>query len=672
MNLQARPLAVAAALTIAFVSQSQAATQPLAARGAIAQPSAAGIALQCEQSILAVRAQIKGLENLPLANTNAKTMLGGWNRLEILMQDASGPMELLSETNPDEAVRKAAEACDLKLSALPNEYLQSTALYERVKAVKAQNPVDVSARQDILEDFEARGVALPGAQRDRAKAIFERLDKIGQDFSRNTRDVTQKLAFTDADLKGIPPDALKGRARDEQGRWLFGMDYPENDAIMENVEVESTRQAYWMAFNQRGGKENLALLAEATTLRRELANLMGVDNFADWAIKRKMAGSAKQVLQFLATVQGRVEALEKKEIAELQQEKAAFSGKPEAELKRWDVAFYQQRLKKSRYSVDPQAVRAQFPTGPTIDWLLKVSSTLYGVQFKENPSLKTWHADVRGFDVFDAKSGAYLSSFYLDLFPREGKYKHAAAFSVQRGSVATGRTPVSVLVTNFSREGFDQNELETLFHEFGHVLHGVLSKARYVFQSGTAVKRDFVEAPSQMYEEWARRPESLALFAQVCPACKPVDPELIKRMNASRSFGQGIRYARQRVYAAWDMSLHGATPVDPMAAWREIEVASPLGHVEGSMLPASFGHVIRGYSAGYYGYMWSEVLALDMLSRYGNNVMDREVGARYRKMILERGGEKHPAQLVQDFLGRKPSPDAFFMEITGQRSAAAK
>ncbi len=600
---------------------------------------------------------------------NAKAVLGGWNQMEILLQNLDGTMELLAETSPDAAVRKAAEACNLKIAALPNQYLQSTALYARVKAVKPKDPVDAAARDYILDAFEERGVALDVPRRERAKVIFERLDKVAQDFSRNTREVTQKLAFSDADLKGVPPDALKGRAKDGEGRWIFGMDYPEHDAIMNNVEVESTRKAYWLAFNQRGGKQNLELLNEAATLRRELAGLMGVDNFADWTIKRKMAGDAKQVNQFLADVQGRVELLEKKELAELSAEKGTFIGQADAKVQRWYLLFYQQRLKKSRYSVDQEVVRAQFPVKPTTDWLLKVSSTLYGVEFRENKHLKTWQEDVRGFDVFDPKSGKYMSSFYLDLFPRDGKYKHAAAFPVRRGSLATGRTPVSVLVTNFSRDGFNQLELETLFHEFGHIMHGVLSKARYVFQSGTGVKRDFVEAPSQMYEEWSRRPESLALFGQVCPTCKPIDLQLMERLNAARAFGQGIHYSRQGLLARWDMALHGAKPVDAMAQWIAMESKTPLGHVAGSMGIASFGHVLQGYSAGYYGYMWSEVLALDMLSPFGDNVMDVKVGARYRKMILERGSEAHPAQLVQAFLGRKPTPEAFFKEINGQRKA---
>jgi len=509
-------------------------------------------------------------------------------------------------------------------------------------------------------------VSLPAAKRKRATVIFERLDKLSQDFARNIRDATTKLAFSEAALQGVQASVLASRAKDEQGNYLFGLDYPEFDAIMNNVEVESTRKAFWTAFQQRGGQANLALLQEAVTLRLELAHLMGSASFADWSLKHKMAGTAQAVTRFLAEVQGRVEDLERKELGELRVEKAAFTSDKDAVLKRWDVPFYQQRLKKSRYSVDQNVVRAQFPTDPSIAWMMRVTSTLYGVQFKENKTLPVWQADVRAYDVFDNTDGRYLSSFYLDLFPRDGKYKHAAAFPVYGVSTLAGRTPVSVLVTNFNRDGFDQQELETLFHEFGHVMHGVLSRTRYVLNAGTAVKRDFVEAPSQMYEEWSRRPEALALFAQVCPACKPIDPQLIERMNASRAFGKGILYARQRLYAAYDMALHTPKPADPMQTWVELESKTPLGYEAGTMVPAAFGHVMGGYQAGYYGYMWSEVLALDMRSAFGTNAMDTAVGARYRKLILERGGEQAPSELVEAFLQRKPSPDAFFKEISGQ------
>lgn len=651
-----------AAMTALLIAPAMAAPQ-----GAINQPGAKQIPKLCDQSIAQARSRIGKLKAVPLDKVSAQTVLHAWNALDRGLQDIGGPIGLLSETSPDPEVRKAAEACDLKLSALPNEYLQSEALFQRVKALQVSDPIDVMARQSILDDFEERGVSLPAAKRERAKVIFERLDKLSQDFSRNVRDATTKLAFSEADLQGVPSAALTKRARDDKGNYLFGLDYPEFDAIMNNAVVEGTRKAFWTAFQQRGGQTNLELLKEAVQLRLELAQLMGATNFADWAIQRKMAGSAQAVNRFLDDVQGRVEALERKELEELRVEKVALTGDKDVVLQRWDVPFYQQRLKKARYSVDQREVRAQFPTDPTIAWMMEVTSTLYGVQFKPNKALPVWQADVRGYDVFDSKSGQYLSSFYLDLFPRDGKYKHAAAFPVRGVSTLAGRTPVSVLVTNFNREGFDQNELETLFHEFGHIMHGVLSKTRYVLNAGTGVKRDFVEAPSQMYEEWSRRPESLALFAKVCPTCKPIDPQLISRMNASRAFGKGLFYARQRLYAAWDMALHTPTLVDPMQTWADLEGKTPLGHVTGTLTPAAFGHVMGGYQAGYYGYMWSEVLALDMRSAFGANVMDSAQGARYRQLILENGGQRAPAELVEAFLQRKPSPDAFFKELSGQQ-----
>jgi len=225
-------------------------------------------------------------------------------------------------------------------------------------------------------------------------------------------------------------------------------------------------------------------------------------------------------------------------------------------------------------------------------------------------------------------------------------------------------------VTNFSRDGFSQDELETLFHEFGHVMHGALSQTRYSLNAGTTVKRDFVEAPSQMYEEWVRRPEAFGWFNQVCPSCKPIDLGLIDRLNQARRFGQGARYARQRLFAAYDMALSSATPGDPLQVWREMENATPLGHFEGTQFPGTFGHIVGGYAAGYYGYMWSEVLAQDMLSAFGDNVMNPATGMRYRKTVLEQGGQADPNHLVSGFLGRKPNSLAFFRHIGGQPELA--
>lgn len=646
----------------AFMFQAAGAAQP----GLIDQPSAAQIPGLCAKTIKEAKARIEKLKALPLTQANAKTVLTQWNQLDIILQDTWGPIGLLKETSPRADVRKSAEACDLELSALPNAYLQSEALYQRVLAVKPDDAIDAAARQSILDDFTERGVSLAGPARARVKAIFDRLDQLGLDYNRNTRDAATKLAFPEAALQGVPANALKGRTRDAQGNYVFGLDYPELDAIMQFAEVEATRKAFSEAFGRIGGQANLDILKEAVGLRLELARLFGDSSFADWNIKRRMAGSAAEVRRFLTEVYGRVETLERTELEELRQQKAMLTGAANAQLHSWDTAFYTQRLKKARYSVDQNDVRAQFPTEPTVAWMMKVTSELYGVTFKPKKGIKVWHPEVRGYDVFDTASGKYMSSFYLDMFPRDGKYKHAAAFPVRGVSLEVGRTPVAVLVTNFSKEGFDQEELDTLFHEFGHIMHMVLSKTRYV-GAAAGVKWDFVEAPSQMYEAWSRRPETLALFAQGCPSCKPIDTQLIARMNEARKFGVGRRYATQWRYASFDIGIHDTTAADPLQTWIDIANKSPLGYTPGNLFPANFGHMMGGYQAGYYGYMWSEVLAMDMRSAFGNNFMDKALGARYRTLILQSGGERPAMELVSEFLGRKPNADAFFREITGQK-----
>lgn len=637
--------------------------------GQIWLPDAAEIRAKCDQSLAAAKREISQLERLPLPRVSKDNVLLAWNRFDINLQNMGNPIYLLSEVSPLPAVRKAAEECVLKLSSFENELYQRPGLYERLKALKLDDPIDITTVQTLLEQFEDSGVNLPKDQRIKARKISDRLDKLRQDFARNLRDNKTKLTFTEKELKGVPANFLVQNKPDEQGHYLIGFDYPEIDAVMSYVESAAVRQRYYYDLTRRGTEQNLEILREVVQLRKELSGLHGYPSYAHWSLRRKMVETPETVYSFLDEVTSKVASVEEKELEMLANAKSLHTGSRNSSLKRWDLSFYQQRLKKARYDVDPQIVRAQFPTEATVAWLLNVTSRLYGVEFRPNPKLPVWHPDVQGYDVFEPADKKYLASFYLDLFPRDGKYKHAAAFGIRGVSTQAGRTPISVLVTNFNRQGLDQNELETLFHEFGHVMHNVLSRTRYVMNAGTGVKRDFVEAPSQMYEEWARRPESLRLFNETCPDCKPIDLKLIERMEAARQFGQGIKYARQRLFAAYDMALASEKPGEPMQVWIEMESKTPLGHIPGSQFPGTFGHIVGGYAAGYYGYMWSEVLALDMLSTFGGNVMDTKNGQRYRRIVLENGGQVPPMQLVENLLGRKPSPEAFFKEITGKRAA---
>jgi len=268
--------------------------------------------------------------------------------------------------------------------------------------------------------------------------------------------------------------------------------------------------------------------------------------------------------------------------------------------------------------------------------------------------------------LIDGGTGKFLSGIYLDLFPREGKYSHAAAFGVRSASLLAKRTPISVLVANFDSKGLNHRELETLLHEFGHILHGVLSRTRYASHGGTNVERDFVEAPSQMYEEWGNRMESLSLLREHCSSCPEIDESLVSRIRAARKFGSGIDYGRQHLYAAFDMALSSAEPGECLEVWKKMERASPMGHIEGTSFPGTFEHIASGYAAGYYGYMWAKVIALDLIAAFGPDLMNTSAGRRFRDLILSRGSELPARDLVEEFLGRPVSSEAFFQEIRGE------
>ena len=656
-----RRLIVAVAACAAAAAWAKSPPRPL-----VPLLDAAAVTRNCDAALAQARKSVVAMEARP---GGGRGIFDEWNRLQIGMEDAINPIYLLGEVHPDKAVRDAAEPCLQKYTALTTELFQNEKLFRRVSVAKASGTIQAKLRRDLMDGFEDSGVALPPDKRKRAKEIFDKLEELRQAYDRNVRDDPTRVTFTPAEMEGMPEAYLKAHegSKDKDGNYVLTLKYPSYVPFLQNAKQEPARKKYYLAKLSEGGAKNLDVLNEIFTLRKELAGLYGLPSFAHYALRRKMVGTPEVVEKFLGDVKAAVIDLEKKEVEELRAEKARDSAKPAAEVRieRWDVSYYQEKLKRERFSIDQEKLRKYFPTGKAIDYTLLVSQTLYGVKFRE-AKVPAWHPDVRYFDVLDAKTGAFVSGFYLDLYPREGKYNHAAAFPVRGASRRALRTPVSVLVTNFNREGLDHDELETLMHEFGHVLHGVLSKADYNPQAGTSVKRDFVEAPSQMFEEWARREQPLALFKKVCAECPQLTHDEIARLESARRYGQGIRYSRQWLYATFDMAL-STDPKPPLAVWKNLEAATPLGHVEGTMFPASFSHIAANYAAGYYGYMWSEVIALDMLSAFKADMLDPKVGARYRDAILSQGGQDEEMNMVRRFLGRDPSNEAFFAEITGKR-----
>lgn len=655
-----------AAILLAALAGSVAAATP--ARPQIPVFDAATITARCDSELAAVRRMQKAME----AKKGAGTIFAELNALSIRYADFTYPVYLLQNVAADKATRDAAQACLEKLLPFETELYQSVALYERVRALKPKDGIETVYQKDLFEKFEDGGATLAPDKRKRAKAILDELEKLGLAFQKNINEDGTTVTITPAEAAGMSEAWLKARKRDDQGNLVLGMDYPTIVPFLEQATNADARKRVWMAKNREGGEKNLQILEQALALRFELAQLHGAPDFATYALKRRMAQTPAAVYDFLGKVKTAAGPLQEKEFAELRAEKAKLDGTPAADtrLNRWDISFLKERVRKSRYSVDQEALRAYFPTEASVQFAMELARQLYGVEFVAR-DVPVWHKDVRYYDVYDrlpdGKRGAFVGGIYLDLFPRDGKYNHAAAFPVRGVSTLVGRTPVSVLVANLNEKGLNHEELETLLHEYGHVLHGVLSKTRYVDQSGTSVKRDFVEAPSQMFEEWARREQPLALFAQICPTCPRLSRQQIDQLEAARKFGLGNFFARQGEYALYDMKLHTGRPGAPMPPWIAIENAGPLGYVEGSLFPAGFGHLLSGYAAGYYGYMWSQVLALDMLSAFDGKLMNPAVGQRYRQSILASGGQRPPQALVEAFLGRQPSSDAFYAEINGTR-----
>ena len=629
--------------------------------------SAAEVNARCDAGIAAAQKSIGAFAAMKANSASAATALRRWDGLTIEIEQFAGPMDITSQVAVDSAVRDAADACNVRVANLTNALFQNAGAYRQIHRIGKATGADAELQQVLTEGFEDAGVALPEGKRQRAKEILDRIALLSVEFQKNTREVHAPIAFTRAEMEGVPQSYLDRHKPDADGRYSLTMDYPDFFPFMENAVSGEARQRYFVAFNNVGGDQNLAIMAEADTLRKELAGLFGKPSYADYALQRHMAGTPENVWHFLDEVKDKVSEVEHAELEVLREAKAKFLGTPLAETKldRWDTAFYTERVRRERYAVDQEELRRYFPSQAAVAWMFDLAHRLYGVTFVP-VDVPVWHESVHYYDVLDDK-GQRIAGAYLDLQPRPGKYNHAAVWPVRHGSTLVGRTPIGVLVANLDPKGLNHDELETLLHEFGHLLHTTLSRAHYATLSGTNVRQDFVEAPSQMFEEWTRRTQPLALIHDHCSDCPAVDAELLDRINQARRFGAGMRYARQHMLATFDMELAGPNPGDPLATWAKLEEASPLGHVADTRFPANFGHLLGGYAAGYYGYMWSEVVALDMASQWGDNLLDGTVSRRYLDLVLSRGGEVPPQKMVRQFLGRDPSPAAFFAEITGKR-----
>ena len=625
--------------------------------------TAAQVRSDCDRLLAELQQRARGIEALPLAGSDVLVALDAMMQR---VEDTMGPLWLLPAVHPDKAVRDAADACDLAFQGFSNAFLQNAKVYARLKQAAVADDIDRRLQRDQLDAFEDSGVALPAAARQRARRINTELTRLSQDFDRRIRESRDVVAYDEAELEGVPADVWKNARRDARGRVLLGLDYPTAEPVMQRASRERTRERMWRATMRQGGTANLKTLDRLAQLRREYAKLFGFDSYADFALRRRMVKSEAEASRFLAEVQEAVAQRERADLMLLREAKARATKTPLelVRLQRWDVMHYTERVREERYAVDQEAFRRHFPPQRSLEFMFALSQRLFGVRF-EAVTQTLWHPQARAYAAYD-EGGALLGTLFVDLYPRADKYNHAAVWSFRNVSTKGARLPAAALVVNFNDQGLTLGELETLLHEFGHALHALLSKTRYALHGGTNVQLDFAEAPSQMLEDWVYDPAVLALFGPVCAECPPVPRELIERADRARHFAKGVATARQLVFARYDLALYGRRKEEPMRLWARMEGATPLGHVKGTMFPANFSHVAGGYSAGYYAYMWSLVVAEDLRTAFAADRTDAAVGRRYRDTVLANGGQVAPQELVQRFLGRPGNREAFFRSLSLQ------
>lgn len=603
------------------------------------------------------------------------------------------PVSHLNSVLNSEALRAAHDACLPLLSEFQTYVGQHEGLYQAYRELAESDDfllLSGAQRKEIqntLRDFRLSGIGLPAEAQQRYGEIQARLSELASRFSNNVLDATQgwhKLVTDEAELAGLPQSAqaaarqlaeLKGK----EG-WLFTLDIPSYLPVMMYADNRALRAELYEAFTTRasdqgpnaGKWDNSAIMTELLALRRELAQLLGFANYAELSLATKMADKPEQVVNFLTDLAAKSLPQGKAELEEIRAFAAEQHG--QSELAAWDLAYYAEKLKQHKFSISDEQLRPYFPASKVVKGLFEVVKRVFGMKVRERLGIDTWHPDVRFYDIFDAED-ELRGSFYLDLYAREHK-QGGAWMDVclgrryrQDGSL---QKPVAYLTCNFNGpvDGkpalFTHNEVVTLFHEFGHGIHHMLTRIDVAGVAGiNGVAWDAVELPSQFLENWCWESEALAFISGHHETGEPLPADLLEKMLTARNFQAAMQMLRQLEFALFDFRLH--QEFDPASADQIPALLDEVRSQVAVMTPPafnrfqhSFSHIFAGgYAAGYYSYKWAEVLSADAFSRFEEEgIFNPATGHSFLKNILEKGGSKEPMELFRAFRGREPQVDA--------------
>lgn len=592
------------------------------------------------------------------------------------MDNLIQPLTFMGSVHPHEDIRSEGNNCEEKYNKFMVEIFTNRDLYQIILKTKATRPQEKRLLSELKRDFDQNGMALDDKKLLQFKELKQQLAALKVQYSQNLNEDQTSVVLSEQELAGVTAD-FKGRLKKlPNGLFIVTTKRADYDMVMDNSINPETRKKMNIAYDSRVGAKNIKLLEQAILLRQQIAKIMGYKTWADYRIDGRMAKNSKSALALLNSLRVKLKPRLKRDLEILLKAKRDLEDANATELKSWDLRYFANQVKKRDYSLDDEVIREYFPKDLVMRGLFDVYSTLLGVTFEEVSGADVWFDTVKLYAIKNKGDQKTIAYFYADTFPREGKYGHAAAFPLISGHVLSAgeySTPVAAIVANFTPPTKNKpsllthDEVETLFHEFGHIMHQTLTRAPYAYLSGSSTAQDFVEAPSQMLENWIWSADILkSISGHYLDQKKHLPDELITKMIAARDFNMGFHYSRQILLGLTDLKMHVSKgPVDVSDMYRQTyKDILGIEPVSGSLWMAGFGHMMGGYDAGYYGYIWSEVYAADMFTAFeATGLLNSATGYSYRTNILEKGNMRDPLELVTGFLGRKPNDQAFLKKL---------
>ena len=637
----------------------------------------AQIAHSCDASIAQTKTAIVALEALPLEQRTLQNTMLPIENAEADLNDQTAVDGVLYQISPDKAVRDASADCAQRVSDYQTVLGADPQIYQTALRLQEQNAAQSDADKALLRLYvvagRRSGADLDDAKRKEATALFQKLGDLQRAFEIDLSEDATTIAITKAEAASLPA-ALVATLKKTASGYVVPVNESTVGRFMANEKSSAARERFSVAYGKRGGLKNVALLEQAVAVRDRLAHVLGFKTWAAYQLSNKMAQTPSNVDALLSQVDAKLLPKARREVSQLAALKRTQGDR--TPFASWDYAYYENQLLKTKYAIDEQQIRRYFPIDHVISSVLGIYQRLLGVTFTEITPADAWAPGVREFSIADSASGKAIGWFYLDLFPRPGKYDHFANFPLRIGRLlpdGTLQKPVAAIIGNWpapqpgKQALLSHDDVMTFFHEFGHLMHATLCTAPYeTTNSMVGVEQDFIEAPSQMLENWMWQPSILKEVSANVDTGKPLPDALIAKMVALKHLDDGVSWTTQAFYATYDMTIHSMGPrIAATKIWTRLKrQLTVFPSVPGTYPEAGFGHLMGGYDAGYYGYLWSKVYAQDMFTVFQQGGLENPaVGERYRKDILEPGAIYPAQQLVETFLGRPLSYDAFYRDL---------